>query len=121
MSQSTKIPEGDALVFQLLWEAGKLLTRHPRVTRAVVSAFVAEGRAFAETADGQRLREQLMASPEVRRARLLWDSFGLDRFAHPRAGFSPSWWLRMLRVTTASPRLEELLSRIFLVEEMNRG
>lgn len=101
----------DATVLSLLGELDRLLRLHPRLTRAVVSSLVAEGRAYSETAEGHRLRESLLASRRVRRAWVLWDTFGLGRHVHGAEDFEPSWWLRTLATLTSSDRLESLVSR----------
>lgn len=109
--EAAPAPVDDETVLSLLGELDRLLRLHPRLTRAVVAALVAEGRAYSDTTEGRRLRETLLASRRVRRAWVLWDTFGLGRHVREGEGFEPSWWLRTIATLTASDRLESLVSR----------
>jgi hypothetical protein len=106
------VREDDDTLLERMREVHRLLTRHPRVTRAVISAFVTEGRAYARTLEGRRLRDALLGSERLRRARLLWSAFGLEHYAARTSSFEPSQLLGMLVAATASPHLEELLTRL---------
>lgn len=106
------VREDDDTLFERMREVHRLLTRHPRVTRAIISAFATEGRAFARTSEGRRLRDALLGSERLRRARLLWGALGLEHFAARTSSFEPSQLLGMLVAATASPHLEELLARL---------
>lgn len=110
------VREDDDTLLALLRELHLLLARHPRVTSAVISAFVAEGRTYASTAEGRRLRDALLGSERLRRARLLWNAFGLERHAVRASSFKPSLLLGLVIAATASPHLEELISRLALDE-----
>ena len=108
------IQEDDTTVLELLREVRRLLERHPRVTAAVVGAFVAEGREYSRTGEGRRLREALSDSERLRRARLIWNALALGRHADSAPAFRPSRFLGMVIAATASRRLEELLSHMLL-------
>jgi len=104
--------EDDDTLMARLHEVHRLLKRHPRVTRAVISAFVTEGRAYARTSEGRGLRDALLGSERLRRARLIWRAFGLEHDAARTSSFEPSHLLGVLVAATASSHLEELLSRL---------
>jgi hypothetical protein len=101
-----------ASLVTLLRDAQRSIAEHPRVTAAVISAFVAEGRRFAATDEGRRCRQALLRSERFHRAQLLWDAFGLDRFAKAQTQFSPLGWVRTFVAATASDALESALSKL---------
>jgi len=73
-----------------LAELAELVRRHPRVARAIIGALVEEGRRFAATEQGARLRGDLERSEVLQRATAVWRSLGLDRISLPPASFLPS-------------------------------
>lgn len=109
-----RIRPGDEALREELRELQALITRHPRVTRAIVAAFAAEGRAYARTAEGRRLRQALARSPAVQRLRTLWDAFGLERYARAASSVTPGRWVGVLAAAAQSAALEEILSRLLL-------
>lgn len=112
--------ENEHDVLHLLAEAHRLLQSYPRVARAVIGAFVAEGRTYAATAAGRELEGRLMCSERVRRARLIWDAFELGRLADAASGFRPSFWIGTILAATARRDLEELLARLVILEAGER-
>jgi len=110
------VREDDDTLLMRMHALHRLLTRHPRVTGAVISAFVTEGRAYARTSQGRSLRDALLGSERFRRARLIWRAFGLERYAARTSSFEPSQLLGVLVAATASSHLEELLSQLKLDE-----
>lgn len=90
--------------------------KYPLVTRAFIGAFAAEGRTYSQTLDGRRLREALLRSPYLKRARIVWNAFGLDEHADAPSGFVPTWWMGTLIAAASSARLEEVLSRLLLAD-----
>ena len=108
------IREDSSVVLDLLREARRLIERHPRVVQAVLCAFIAEGRRFAATPHGRELRRDLVRSERLRRARLIWEAFGLDRQSNGGTSFEPTRWIGTLVAATASEHLEELIARLML-------
>lgn len=113
---TASIREGDEALGQRLGEAHRLITKYPLVTRAFIGAFAAEGRTYSQTPDGRRLREALLRSPYLKRARIVWNAFGLDDHADAPSAFVPSWWVGTLIAAASSERLEQVLSRLLLDE-----
>lgn len=63
---------------QLLRQVSISVLKHPVAAQAIFSAFVAEGRRFAQTPEGQRWRVALADSELVRRGRALWEASALN-------------------------------------------
>jgi hypothetical protein len=114
MRHVIEVREDAAVVLRLLREALRLIERHPRLVRAVLAAFIAEGRRFAATSEGEQMRASLLRSERFRRARLIWEAFGLDRQANGRASFEPSRWIGTLVAATASANLEGIIAALMM-------
>ncbi len=70
-SRMSDRPEDD--LDRLLIELRRLVLRHPIAAQAAYRALIAEGRRFAETADGQRWKQRLAGSALVQRGQLVWE------------------------------------------------
>lgn len=113
--------ENNDTLTQLLLNGKRLLVQHPQVARAIVQGFVAEGRRFAETSDGQAWKAVLSQSELVRRGRLIWEAYGLDAMLETESGFVvPSAWLDLIVEAVANSDLETVLSTL-MVEEVGYG
>lgn len=114
-------PGPDDEIGSALREVQELVLRHPIAMRAAVSALVAEGRRFAETAEGAALRAQLEHSELVRRARLVWQmaSHSILSELEPgdaAAGGLPTAWLDGL-FSAAAGDPDRVLDRLFGVDD----
>ena len=71
----------DALVDQAIAQLGRAIVKHPLAAQAAYRALVREGRAFAQTDEGRRLRDRLARSELVGRLRTAWElvTFGMLR------------------------------------------
>jgi hypothetical protein len=69
-----------------------VLTDHPVAAHAAFSALVREGRAYAQTPEGEALLRRLLRSERVTRLRSAWEivSFGTGETAPARGGALPS-------------------------------
>jgi hypothetical protein len=105
---------------RLLLEGQRLLVRYPQAAQALISAFVAEGRQFAATPEGQAWKEKLAGSELVRRGRFIWDAYCLDAVLESGGGQIPSAWLDVILAAVANPDLETILSNL-VVEEVKNG
>ncbi len=105
---------------RLLQEGQHLLVRYPQAARALIAAFVEEGRRFAATPEGQAWKEKLAASEIVHRGRFIWDAYSLDALLESGAERLPSAWLDLILAAVADPDLESILSNL-LVEEVQNG
>jgi hypothetical protein len=104
-------PEDD--LSAVLRQAQLLLIKYPVAAQALFQAFVAEGRAFAKTPEGQRWREELAGSELVRRGRVVWEVGTLNLLEEDAEGALPSKLLDAMVQTTGVEGLEPLLSRLF--------
>jgi hypothetical protein len=70
----------------------RVLTDHPAAARAIFHALLSEGRAYAQTAEGQELLGRLTQSEMVTRLRSVWEivSFETADDAAPRQSSLPS-------------------------------
>lgn len=101
-------------------EAGRLLLalqramlKHPVASQALFAALVAEGRAFAGTAEGQAWRRRLAASPLIRRGRMVWDETSLRLLEDDPATVIPSAFVDAFVHAALMDGLEPFLSRLF--------
>jgi hypothetical protein len=89
--------------------------RHPIAVQAAFAALVAEGRRYAETAEGTELLEGLLRSPSLSRLRVAWEVLTMSAFVEKPEGALPSVFvdtlMRNLKVTALEPLLARLLER----------
>jgi|SRR4051812_878897 hypothetical protein len=116
----TVVRHDDEFLLKELRLARKLIAQHPRLTSSIISTLVEEGRAFGRTDQGQRLRTELLSSEAVDRAHLVWDALGLQNYVGRAPAFGPRRWLGLFASAAESPRVEELLSRLFVEGEDER-
>lgn len=105
---------------RLLHQGQRLLVHYPQAARALISAFVEEGRRFSETMEGRAWKEKLAEAEVVRRGRFIWDAYSLDALLDPGEGPLPSAWLDVILAAVTNPDLETILSNL-LVEEVQDG
>ncbi len=104
----------------LLLEGQRLLVRYPQASRAIVQAFMAEGRRFAGTEEGQEWQAALAKSNLIRRGRHIWDAYSLDALLENESSRLPSAWLDIITAAVSNPDLETILSTL-VVEEVRNG
>ncbi len=105
--------DGNEDILKLLRAGQMLLVKYPVAARAVVRAFVAEGRRYAETADGRELKESLAGSALLRRGRLVWEGTSLNLLEEDGEILLPSVLLEAVMTAAASNRLEGMLWKLF--------
>ena len=91
---------------------GVLLT-HPVACQAAFTALVAEGRRFAETAEGRTWRGRLLGSSLLQQARLVFDLTTLGLLDEGSTGQLPSNYLDALFMAAASGDRDAILNRVF--------
>ena len=101
--------ELDAVLHQLQL----VILRHPLAAQALFRGLVAEGRAFARTAEGQRWAAVLADSPLIRRGGMVWDVTTLRTLDDDPETQVPSGILDAFVKVTLVDALEPLLSRLF--------
>lgn len=105
-------PEQDLV--RILREAQYLLLAHPVAAQAAFSAFVAEGRRFAETSAGRAWSERLAGSELMQKGRVAWEVVTMKLLEESPPDVLPQAYVQALAKAAASPELEPLLSRLFL-------
>jgi hypothetical protein len=96
-----------------LHRAQRLLLEHPAAAQAIFRAFVAEGRGFAQTAEGRRWRDELEGSPLIRRGRVVWEVGTLNVLEENSDTVLPSKLLEAIVQAAGVDALEPFLSRLF--------
>ncbi|WP_437932972.1 hypothetical protein [Sorangium sp. So ce341] len=104
-------PEDELAV--VLQTAQQLLLRYPAAAQALFRAFAAEGRAFSQTPEGRRWREELSGSELIRRGRVVWEVGTLNLLEEDADTVLPSKLLDAIVHTAGVDALEPLLSRLF--------
>ncbi|HEX2872665.1 MAG TPA: hypothetical protein VHP33_15450 [Polyangiaceae bacterium] len=89
------------------------LWRHPMAVQAAFSALVREGRAFAKTPEGARLRDGLSRSPTLAKTRMVWEVLSLSAFVEKPEGALPGVFADALVRAIKVKAVEPLLSRLF--------
>ena len=87
--------------------------RYPMVVQALFSFLVAEGRRFAETDEGARLRDRLVRSSSSTNARMIWELLTTHAFVENPVHALPSAFIERFVRLIATRGLEPLISRIF--------
>jgi len=105
-------PNDDELS-RLLHEAQYLLLKHPVAAQAAFGAFVAEGRRFATTEEGQRWESRLRGSDLIRRGRVVWEVVTLKMLEENPPDVLPTAYLDAMVRATSSAELEPLLAQLF--------
>ncbi|MGF1468137.1 MAG: hypothetical protein ACFCGT_18615 [Sandaracinaceae bacterium] len=100
-------PAPEAAVEQLQ----RLMAHHPFAAQALFSALVAEGRRFAQTPEGARLRARLASSPTIQRARIAWSASTLGMLVDAPSTGLPSALVEAFARLATAPDLEARLSR----------
>lgn len=97
----------------LLREAQALLVKHPIAAQAIFRAFVAEGRAYAKTAEGRTWRDELARSELIRRGRVVWEVGSLNLLEENEDTVLPSKLLDAMVHAAGVEALEPFLSQLF--------
>jgi hypothetical protein len=115
MSEGERDEQIDGAIRSLV----RAMVLHPIATQAAYSALVREGRAFAETDEGRRIRSQLAQSDLAARLRTAWEvsTFGMFRDEAP-PGTIPSVLVEALVQAVFRQRFE---SRLFAAMQGNRS
>lgn len=107
-----EVGDDTAELDHLVREARYLLIRHPVAAQALFASFVAEGRAYARTEQGARLRRKLRDSVLVRRGRLVWEATTLSLLEEEPASTLPTQFVEALTRAISIERLEPWLAAL---------
>lgn len=84
-------------VYDLLLGARRAVLGNPTTARGLHDLLVSEGRRYAETPAGARLRDALIASEAVENLRRVWETLSLNVLDGPAAhNAPPSAWAELL-------------------------
>lgn len=108
--------EENVTLLRLLRRLRHWVLRYPGATRTLVQSLVAEGRRFAETPEGHRWRENLAGSEVIRRGRLVWGAYGLDKLIDDEPAILPSDWTALFIEALTNTDIEETLSTLMMDE-----
>ena len=89
------------------------LLKHPVAGQAAFTALVAEGRRFAATERGSKLRTALERSELLNRARLVFDFATLALLEQDPPDILPSAYIDALFMLSSSERADEILQMLF--------
>jgi hypothetical protein len=105
------LPAGDATA-ELLGALQEMVLRHPVAAQALFRAFVAEGRAFAQTEEGRAWAARLARSELVRQGRVTWDAVTLSALDDREETVFPTAILDAFARAVASADLHALLGEV---------
>jgi hypothetical protein len=100
-------------IVELLRELQRAVLVHPEAARALFKALAAEGRVFAETAEGRHWQERVLESALLERALLVWQSATLWLSEEPDDGTTPSAVIDAVAAAARSPERDLLLEQLF--------
>jgi hypothetical protein len=103
--------DDDPLV-SIVRAAARLVLKHPVAAQAAFSALIAEGRQFAQTAEGQRWKVALAKSALVRHGRIVWEGSALNVLEDSGDTVIPSAILDALVRALSSPDLHASIPRL---------
>lgn len=90
-----------------------MLLKHPVACQAAFTALLAEGRRFAETAEGRAWRDRLAHSPLLHRVRLAFDLSTLGMLEEHGGSVLPSSYLDALFMVAGGGDTDAVLNRLF--------
>ena len=91
MPDSVSHDERDEQIDRAIQQLSRAVVKYPLAAQAAYSALVREGRAFAATDEGRRIRSQLAGSELVARLRTAWELLTLGMLRDgTSAGVLPS-------------------------------
>jgi hypothetical protein len=98
-----------------LSELQRAVLVHPEASAALFAALVAEGRAFARTSEGLRLKQIMLRSELLARAELVWHAATQWIPEQSSTGATPSAIFDAVAGAARSPERDRLLETLFAV------
>jgi hypothetical protein len=100
--------------YDLLLGARRAVLGNPAAARGLHDLLLAEGRRYAETAEGARLRDALASSEAVENLRRVWETLSLNVLDGPAApGCAPTAWAELMADAVIGRGLDDsILSRL---------
>jgi hypothetical protein len=103
----------DSTITTLLRELQRGVLLHPEASRAMFGALAAEGRAFAQTAEGRRWKERILRSALLQHLAPVWESATLWVLEDAEVSGTPSAIIDAVAAAAGSPRRDALMSTLF--------
>lgn len=108
------VTPAERTVHELLVGARRAVLGNPAAARGLHNLLVAEGRRYAQSPEGARLRDALVASDSVENLRRLWETVSLNVLDGPAASdAAPTAWAELLADAVIGHGLDDaVLSRL---------
>lgn len=103
---------GEARHARLLEVLERVVRSHPFVTRKIYAAFVAEGRRYVETNEGQAMARRLVDAEPVAQGRVLWELLNEPRLGQASVRTMPSHVLEGFAKLASDETVQSLLHRL---------
>ena len=103
----------DAQVVSLLRRAEAMLLEHPVAARALFRSLVAEGRAFARTAEGARYEAALRRSKALSRQWRILEMLGASLYTEESPSALPTAYIDALSRAAAVRDVRPIMARVF--------
>jgi hypothetical protein len=110
--------ELEAEVVATLHTLQRSIMKHPMAAQALFAALIAEGREYAATPEGARLRDRLARSRTIHRARIAWDVATMNVLGDHEPGLMPS---ALVEALARAGSLADLEQRLADLMEDGRG
>jgi hypothetical protein len=106
-------PGAERASYELLAGARRAVLGHPAAARGLFDLLVAEGKRYARTPEGARLRDALVASEAVDHLRRVWETLTLNTLDGPVTPSGvPEAWAELLADVVAGQGLDAMLGRL---------
>jgi hypothetical protein len=108
------VAPAERTVHELLVGARRAVLGNPAAARGLHDLLVAEGQRYAQSPEGARLRDALVASESVENLRRLWETVSLNVLDGPAASdAAPTAWAELLADAVIGHGLDDaILSRL---------
>jgi len=104
-------------IFDLLVGLRRAVLGSPAAARDLHDVLIAQGRRFAQTDDGARLRDALASSPAVDNLRVAWETVSLNVLDGPAApGCPPEAWAALFADAVVAQGIDDVVLSRFRPE-----
>ena len=107
------VSDPEESVLALLGELQRAVLVHPEAAAALFGALTREGRAFARTSEGRRLKQVILRSALLDRAQLVWHAAVRWIPEEGEHGATPSALVDAVAAAASSPERDPLLEKLF--------
>jgi hypothetical protein len=107
------VSDPEQSILALLTELQRAVLVHPEAAAALFGALVQEGRSYARTTEGQRLKRVVLRSELLRRAELVWHAATQWIPEQGQDGATPSALVDAIAGAALSSERDPLLEKLF--------